>query len=122
RAQAAIGNNTFVIAFRYSNQVASGTADDIVSVEEISGLQPRKVTDEMTREQIEPMLHQRPFAPFEIRMSNGEVHQIRHPENAMLLRSEVIVGYPESDRAVHCTLHQINTMERIQPTTDGAKS
>ena len=74
----------------------------------------------MNREQIETMLHQQPFAPFEIRISNGEAHQIRHPENALLLRSVVVVGYPETDRAVHCTLHQINTLERIQSVAEGS--
>jgi|GEM_PF-5655228 len=30
-------------------------------------------------------------------MSNGDSHQIRHPEMAFLLRSSIILGSPESD-------------------------
>ena len=30
-------------------------------------------------------------------MSNGDAHQIRHPEMAFLLRSSIILGSPESD-------------------------
>ena len=30
-------------------------------------------------------------------MSNGDRHQVRHPEAAFLLRSSIIIGSPESD-------------------------
>jgi hypothetical protein len=67
----------------------------------------------MNREQLQEFIGRKPFVPFEISLSNGEVHQIRHPENAMLLRTVLIVGYPESDRAVQCTVHHINAAETI---------
>ena len=43
------------------------------------------------------LLRRQPFRPLEIRMSNGDRHQVRHPEAALLLRSNVIIGSPESD-------------------------
>ncbi len=51
----------------------------------------------MNTETLQGMLHRQPFQPLEIRMSNGDMHQIRHPEMALLLRSNIILGSPESD-------------------------
>ena len=49
-----------------------------------------------------------------LRLSNGEAHEVRHPENVVLLKSRLIVGYPEADRAVHCSLIHINSIEAPQ--------
>ena len=46
---------------------------------------------------ITKLLGRRPFQPFEVRMSNGDVFQVRHPENAFLLKTNVIFGNPDSD-------------------------
>lgn len=51
----------------------------------------------MNTETMLSLLRRQPFQPFEIRMSNGNAFQIRHPEMAFLLRSSVILGSPESD-------------------------
>ncbi len=51
----------------------------------------------MNTETFQSLLHRQPFQPLEVRMSNGDSHQIRHPEAAFLLRSSVILGSPESD-------------------------
>jgi hypothetical protein len=75
----------------------------------------------MTREHIEQLLSQSPFVPFEGRLSNGEVHQIRHPENAFLLRAELWVGDPESDRAVRRTLCHLNRAEETRPTAEATR-
>lgn len=51
----------------------------------------------MNSETMQSMLQRQPFQPLEVRMSNGDAHQIRHPEMAFLLRSSIILGSPESD-------------------------
>ena len=48
----------------------------------------------MRREQIMSLLQQRPFQPFRMRLSNGIVQEVRHPEMAMATASSVIVGMP----------------------------
>ena len=53
------------------------------------------------------MLRRRPFEPFEVRLSNGDVHQVRHPEFAFVLRSNMLIGYPDSDRFAVCSLLHI---------------
>ncbi|MCG8448209.1 MAG: hypothetical protein MI725_01340 [Pirellulales bacterium] len=52
----------------------------------------------MNSETFQGLLRRQPFQPLEVRMSNGGVHQIRHPEMALLLRSNIILGSPESDK------------------------
>ena len=51
----------------------------------------------MRSEEIYRHLHQEPFRPFRLRLSNGIVHEIRHPEMAMPTASCVIVGLPAKD-------------------------
>lgn len=69
----------------------------------------------MNMETIREWLGRRPFEPFIVRLSNGEEHQVRHPENVMVLKSRIIIGFPETDRAVHCSLIHINSIEALQP-------
>jgi hypothetical protein len=47
-------------------------------------------------------------------MSNGEVHEIRHPECAFVMKTRVIVYYPDDDRSVTCSLVHINSVEALQ--------
>ena len=69
----------------------------------------------MNAETIREWFSRRPFEPFVVRLSDGEHHEVRHPDNVMLLKSRMIIGYPESDRAVHCSLVRINSIEALQP-------
>jgi hypothetical protein len=68
----------------------------------------------MNSETIREFLRREPFEPFMIRMSNGEVHEVRHPECAIVMKTKVILGYPEEDRSVSCALIHINTVEPLQ--------
>jgi hypothetical protein len=49
------------------------------------------------REQIIQRLKQQPFLPFRLRLSNGSVHDIRHPELALVSPYYVILGTPAPD-------------------------
>ena len=57
------------------------------------------------------LLHRQPFLPFEIRMSNGDVHNVRHPEFALLAGNTLILYYPDSDRISMLSLLHINGVE-----------
>lgn len=70
----------------------------------------------MSYEAMKELLSKRPFEPFEIRLSNGERHQVRHPENALLVKSRIIIGDPEADRTTTCGLIHINSIEILQPS------
>jgi hypothetical protein len=68
----------------------------------------------MNAESIREFLRREPFEPFVIRMSNGESHQVRHPECLLVLKTKVILGYPDEDRAVHLSLIHVNAVEALQ--------
>ncbi|MFM8495433.1 MAG: hypothetical protein ACKOEM_07885 [Planctomycetia bacterium] len=70
----------------------------------------------MTADAIREFLRREPFEPFVIRMSNGEAHEVRHPECAVVMKTKVIVCYPEDDRVVYCALLHINALEALQAT------
>ena len=60
----------------------------------------------MNAETIREFIRKQPFEPFEVRLSNGDVHQVRHPEFGMLLNHTLVIGYPDWTRrrcaAPHC--------------------
>jgi hypothetical protein len=68
----------------------------------------------MNMETIREWLHRAPFEPFEIRLSNGEVHQVRHPEYVALGKNRIIIVDPETDKAVHCALIHVNSVSALQ--------
>ena len=68
----------------------------------------------MNAETIREYLRHQPFEPFVIRMSNGEVHEIHHPECALLMKTRMVVYYPDDDRSVTCALVHINSVETLQ--------
>jgi hypothetical protein len=68
----------------------------------------------MNADTIRGFLRREPFEPFVIRMSNGEVHEIRHPECAFVMKTRVIVYYPDDDRSVTYSLVHINSVEALQ--------
>ncbi|MFO0965908.1 MAG: hypothetical protein U0793_10040 [Gemmataceae bacterium] len=68
----------------------------------------------MNVETIRELLRRAPFVPFEIRMTNGEKHVIRHPEVAFLAGARLVVYYPESDRLVILSLLHATAIELQQ--------
>jgi hypothetical protein len=51
----------------------------------------------MTREDILRLLQERPFRPFRLRLTSGIVHEIRHPEMAIVTPSSMVLGIPAAD-------------------------
>ena len=68
----------------------------------------------MSAEAILECLRKQPFLPFEVHMSNGDVHQVRHPELAIVLKSNLIIGFPETDRFAICSLLHIVSIQPMQ--------
>ncbi|MBI4602887.1 MAG: hypothetical protein HY721_13095 [Planctomycetes bacterium] len=68
----------------------------------------------MNAEAIRELLHRRPFEPFEVQLSSGEVHPVQHPDYAMLLQSRLVIGYPGTDRMVICSLLHITRLDTLQ--------
>ncbi len=69
------------------------------------------------KETLLQLLRRTPFQPFEIRMSNGDAFQVRHPEMALLLKSNVVFGSPESDDFTFCALLHIADVKAVDAGT-----
>jgi hypothetical protein len=68
----------------------------------------------MEAEMLHDLLRGEPFGPFEVRMSNGDVHEVRHREFAFLLRSDLVIGNPETDRVAICSLMRVASVQTLQ--------
>jgi hypothetical protein len=74
----------------------------------------------MRREQIESAWRAVPFRPFKLILTNGTVHEVRHPELFMLVAGTVVIGYPDStgqggDRFAIIDLSHIAQIDRPTP-------
>ncbi len=50
----------------------------------------------MTVQTFRDLLSARPFQPFRLVMSSGEKYEVKHPETAMLMRTDIMVGIDEA--------------------------
>jgi hypothetical protein len=48
-------------------------------------------------ETIRLRLNSRPFQPFRIVTSSGESYEVRHPEMAIVTKTEIVVALPDAD-------------------------
>lgn len=69
----------------------------------------------MSHENIREWLDRRPFEPFVVRLSSGVTYEVRHPENAILTKSKLVIVYPETDGVALCALLHITSIETPQP-------
>ena len=75
----------------------------------------------MRTSEIDNQLHQRPFVPFKLCMSDGNSFEVRHPEMILVSRTIIVVALHEArdgrpEGFVFCDpVHII----RIEPATDG---
>jgi hypothetical protein len=68
----------------------------------------------MNADTIREWLSRRPFEPFEVRLSNGEAYQVRHPEVVAIGKNRIAIVDPETDRFVHVALIYVNSIEALQ--------
>ena len=68
----------------------------------------------MNADAIREMLNRRPFEPFEVTMSSGERHIVKHPEFLMLLQSKVAIGDLLSDRLIVLSLRHITELRPVE--------
>ncbi len=68
----------------------------------------------MNIETIREWLNRQPFEPFEVRLSNGEAYQVRHPEVVAVGRNRIAIVDPATDRFAHIALIHINSIQALQ--------
>jgi hypothetical protein len=79
---------------------------------------------EMTVQTFRNLLKQSPFKPFRLVMSSGQTYEVRHPEMAMLTKSDILVGIDIEDDGVPaefkiCSMLHVTAVEPIEPTANG---
>jgi hypothetical protein len=61
------------------------------------------------------LLSRRPFEPFAVRLSNGELHAVRYPGCAILTRTRLGIADPDADKIIVCTLLHMASVEMLRP-------
>jgi len=67
---------------------------------------------------IKETLTRRPFEPFRIRLSSGDAYEVRHSENALLVKSGVYVSTPDDrgelpEAAAWCSFLHVAAIEPL---------
>lgn len=80
----------------------------------------------MNVDHLRGLLLQKPFRPFRLVMSSGQTCDVRHPENAMLTRSDLLVGTELADDGVParfkiCSLLRVTSIEPLPAGTSSPR-
>ena len=80
----------------------------------------------MTAQTFRDLLAERPFRPFRLVMSSGQTYEVRHPEMAMLMRTDILVGIDEADdglpsRYKICSYLHVTAVEPVNSTATESK-
>jgi hypothetical protein len=73
----------------------------------------------MNPEALRKFIEKRPFEPFDVELSSGQVYRASHPEAVMVLKNTLVIGDPETDAVVWCSLIHIAAIRRKQETLKG---
>ena len=80
----------------------------------LSSVSARYNNGGMNAEPVKRMLEQRPFRPFEVHMSSGDIIQVRYPQFAFLIKNTLVIGDPDSEQVSICGLDQMSTIKTPQ--------
>lgn len=80
----------------------------------------------MTVQTFRELLTQRPFKPFRLVMSSGQTYDVRHPEMALLTRTDMLVGIDVADDGVPaefkiCSLLHVTAIEPLNGSPIGSQ-
>ncbi|MBW3543020.1 MAG: hypothetical protein KY476_22390 [Planctomycetes bacterium] len=72
----------------------------------------------MTLQAYRELLSRRPFQPFRVVMSSGESYEVRHPEMALLTRTDLLIGTDVANDGVPaeftiCSLLHVASIEPL---------
>ena len=72
----------------------------------------------MTVQTFRELLARQPFWPFRLVMSSGQAYDVRHPEMALLTRTDILVGIDVADDGVPaefkiCSLPHVMAVEPL---------
>ena len=70
----------------------------------------------MNPEALRRFIEKRPFESFEVQLSSGQVYRVSHPEAVMVLKNTLVIGDPDNDAVVWCSLLHVGAIRREQGT------
>jgi hypothetical protein len=68
----------------------------------------------MNSDVIRQLVNRRPFEPFTLHLSGGELYEVRHPETVAVGKQRLVVVDPDSDRMAICSLLHVTSVETLQ--------
>ncbi|MBA3313821.1 MAG: hypothetical protein H0T47_11100 [Planctomycetaceae bacterium] len=72
----------------------------------------------MNSDTLREFLKKRPFEPFAIKLSNGDRHEIRHPEFAIVSPSRLVVVDPVTERVSLISMIHIVEIQSLQTSNN----
>ena len=69
----------------------------------------------MNAEALREMLGRRPFEPFEVIMSSGERHIVKHPEFLMVSPTRAVILDPVTDKLAILSLMHVTELRPAEP-------
>ena len=66
-----------------------------------------------TAKNIRELLDRDPFIPFRLVITSGKAYEVVSPNNAMLLKSEVFVVFPDGEQWAHVPFLHIASIETM---------
>jgi hypothetical protein len=65
----------------------------------------------MNAEALRQFIAKKTFEPFEVQLSSGQVYRVSHPDGVMLLKNRLVIGDPETDAVIWCSLVHITAIK-----------
>ncbi len=78
----------------------------------------------MTVQTFRNLLAEKPFKPFRLVMSSGQTYDVRHPEMAMITKTDLLVGIDIEDDGIPaefkiCSMLHVTAVEPLQSNSNG---
>ncbi len=78
----------------------------------------------MTVQTFRNLLAEQPFKPFRLVMSSGQTYEVRHPEMALVTKSDILVGIDIEDDGVPaefkiCSMLHVTAVEPLEARSNG---
>lgn len=73
----------------------------------------------MNAEALREFVNCRPFEPFEVQLSSGQVYRVTHPDGVMVLKNTLVIGDRETDAVIWCSLLHVAAVRRQQESFAG---
>ena len=67
----------------------------------------------MNADAIRELLARKPFEPFEVRLTNGDVHVVKHPECVAIAKSRLVIVDLDADRITICASLDVVSLSLI---------